>query len=206
MNMQVESATKKLLEFFTEHTRFEELPDADIIVVFGHYDQRVAQQAAYLWQMGKARHIIIAGKGGSGIPREYETEADFYAALMIGRGIPKEAILLEKTSTNSLENVQKGMEVWKAAGIDPKTIIACSIPLLLRRSCATLRKQCPNTVVHGSAFKMREDEWFSWDRLMRIVAEVDRLDQYAEKGDIETVEIPPHIRSAVQTVKLYCIA
>lgn len=206
MDPRVESAAKTVLEFLTERTRFEEMPDADMIFVFGHHDQRIAQQAAYLWQMGKAPRIVIAGKGEKGIPEGYETAADFYAAWMIGRGIPAEAILLEKESTNSLENAQRGMAVWKAAGIDPKTIIVCSIPPLLRRVCDTLRKQCPGVVVHGSAFKLPPEEWFSWNRLMELSEEIDRLRECVEKGEIMPMEIPPHIRRAAQTIRLYCIA
>lgn len=205
MMPRLKCAIDALMDFLSEHTPLEQLPNADIIFVFGHIDERVAQQAAYLWHMGKAPRIVIAGKGVR-VPQGYETEADYYASLIIARGTPADVILLEKESTNSLENVQRGSEVWKRAGFDPKIIIACSIPPLLRRSCATLRKQCSEAIVHGSAFKLPIEEWTSWERLMRMVKEIDRMEEYAEKGDIEAVEIPPHVRSAAKTVKLYCIA
>ena len=205
MMPRLRRAIDELMEFLSEHTSLEQMPNADIIFVFGHIDERVAQQAAYLWHMGKAPHIVIAGKGAR-VPHGYETEADYYASLIIARGTPADAILLEKESMNSLENVQRGREVWQNAGLNPKAIIACSIPPLLRRSCATLRKQCPGVSVYGSAFKLMIDEWNFGSRLMRLYGEIDRLEEYAEKGDIAAVEIPAHIRDAAQTVELYCIA
>ncbi|EKD24253.1 MAG: hypothetical protein ACD_81C00069G0002 [uncultured bacterium] len=201
---RIEHAVEILFAFLSEHTSFEQLPDADIIFVFGHCDECVAQQAAWLWHMGKAPRIVIAGKGGKGLPTGYETEADHYVSLIIQRGIPAEAILLEKESMNSLENVQQGRGVWKKAGLEPRIIIACAIPPLLRRSCATLRKQCPGVTVHGSAFKMSPDEWDSWARLRRLVGEIDRLKEYAGKGDIEVVDIPDQVLHATQIVRQYC--
>jgi uncharacterized SAM-binding protein YcdF (DUF218 family) len=203
--MELNIAIRVLMEFLSEYTPVEVMPDADMIFVFGHYDERVAQQAAYLWHVGKAPYIVIAGKGVR-VPKGYETEADYYASLIIARGTPADVIFLEKESTNSLENVQQGRKVWQEAGLNPKIAIACAIPPLLRRSCATLRKQCPGVVVYGSAFKFPIEEWTSWERLLRMVGEIDRLEAYAEKGDIEAVEIPANVQDAAKTIRLYCIA
>jgi len=195
----VQPFVNAVLDFLIESTRDEELPQADAIFVFGHYEPQVAHHAANLWKKGKAPVIIISGKGRDSIPEGFETEADFYRSLMLADGVPASAMIFEKESTNSLENVVMGMTAARDAGINPTLVILCAIPPLLKRSCATFRKQFPKVVVYGSAFPIPR-EWFTPKRIRRLLGEIQRIDEYAEKGDIAKVEVPKAIRSAVQRI------
>ena len=188
------------VEFLTESTPPENLPQTDAIFVFGHYEPLVAHHAAELWKKGKAPRIIISGKGRDAIPEGFKTEADFYAFLIKSDGVPKKALILEKESTNSLENVLLGMAACHSSGFNPKSLILCAMPPLLRRSCATFRKQFPDITVYGSAFSMPE-EWFTSRRINRLLGELERLEEYAKNGNILPVEIPAEVSSAAEKVR-----
>jgi len=157
-----------IVEFLTESTPPENLPQTDAIFVFGHYEPLVAHHAAELWKKGKAPRIIISGKGRDVIPKGFETEADFYASLIESDGVSLEALILEKEATNSLENVLLGIAACHSIGFNPKSLILCAMPPLLKRSCATFRKQFPDIIVYGSAFPMPE-EWFTFRHIGRLL-------------------------------------
>ena len=194
----------KVTEFLTESVPTEDLPKVDAIFVFGHYEPQVAHHAAELWKKGKAPRIVISGKGRDAIPDEFATEADFYASLIESDGVPKKALILEKESTNSLENVLLGMSVCHNAGVNPKSVILCAMPPLLRRSCATFRKQFPEITVYGSAFPMPQ-EWLTFRRISRLLGELERLDEYAKKGDIVKVEIPDDVISSMEKIRQHLL-
>ena len=191
-------------KFLTESIPMENLPQTDAIFVFGHYEPQIARHAVQLWKKGRALHIIISGKGRDAIPDGFATEADFYASLIEFDGVPREALILEKESTNSLENVLLGMTAAQNAGINPKSVILVAMPPLLRRSCATFRKQFPEVTVYGSAFPIRQ-EWVTIRRINRLLGELQRLDEYAKKGDIVKVKIPDEVLSAAKKIRQYLI-
>lgn len=198
--MSFAKAVRMLSDFLIEHVPEEELSRVNALFVFGHYEPLVARHAARLWKKGFAPHIIVSGKGRDAIPEGFETEAEFYASLLESDGVPPEVLVLEKRATNSLENVVWGVAAGRAAGLRLRTLILCALPPLLRRSCATFRKQFPNMDVRGSAFAMPV-EWFSPRRIARLVGEIDRLVAYANKGDIAPVDIPPEILSAAEILR-----
>ncbi|MBI5005109.1 MAG: YdcF family protein [Candidatus Lloydbacteria bacterium] len=193
-----------ITEFLTESVPTEDLPRVDAIFVFGHYEPQVAHHAAELWKKGKAPRIVISGRGRDAIPDGFATEADFYASLIESDGVPKKVLILEKESTNSLENVLLGMAACRNVGVNPKSVIACAMPPLLRRSCATFRKQFPEITVYGSAFPMPE-EWFTSRRISRLLGELERLNEYAEKGNIVKVEIPNNILFAAEKIRQHLL-
>ncbi len=189
-----------ITEFLIEDVSLEKLPQAEAIFVFGHYEPQVAHHAAELWKKGKAPLIILSGKGRDAIPEGFETEADFYKSLVIADGVPASALILEKESTNSLQNVVMGMATMRQAGVNPTSVILCAMPPLLRRSCATFRKQFPEVTVYGSAFPMPK-EWFTRKRINRLLGEIQRLNEYAEKGDIAEVKVPDEVLSAAEKIR-----
>jgi uncharacterized SAM-binding protein YcdF (DUF218 family) len=119
---------------------------------------------------------------------------------MVADGVPTGALILEKESTNSLENVIMGIAAVRKTGVNPKSVILCAMPPLLRRACATFRKQFPEVTVYGSAFPMQK-EWFTSRRINRLLGEIQRLNNYAEKGDIVKVKIPDEVLSAAEKIR-----
>ena len=200
----IQTLIDTIVKFLIESVPTENLPQADAIFVFGHYEPQVAHHAAELWKKGRAPLIIISGKGRDAIPKGFETEADSYKSLIVTDGVPESVIILEKESTNSLENVVMGMAEARKIGVNPKSVILCAMPPLLRRSCATFRKQFPKVTVYGSAFTM-PTEWFTPKRIIRLLGEIQRLNEYAEKGDIVKVEIPNDVLSAAEKISQHLL-
>ena len=192
---------RTLIDFLSEDTPTGELPSADGIFVFGHYDTRLAMHAMKLWQMGRAPIIVLSGKGRDKIPRGFSSEAEYYASLLTTNGVPRSALLLEKESTNTLENVLLGVNAMHATGFYCHSLILCAMPYLLRRSRATFRKHFPDIQVCSSAFTMPLVEYLTTDRLQRIVGEFDRMREYAEKRDIANVLMPAKVNQALQNLK-----
>ena len=198
---ELRDSIRLVSDFLVESVPVEDLPEADAIFVFGNYNPRVAEHAADLWIKERAPSIIVTGKGGFRLPEQYETEADFFASVMIKRGVPSHAIILEKEATNSLENVRFGMQVARMAGRLPRSVILSAIPPLLRRARATFRKHFPDVEVFGSAFDLPSD-WYTVRRINRFVlGEIDRLRNYAGQGHIAHVPISEELLVAVERVR-----
>ncbi len=199
---EIEPNLKLILDFLIETTPIEQLPVSDGIFVFGHIDPRLVKHVAKLWNMKKAPKIILTGKGRRDLPEGFESESEYYASILKQSGVPDSAIILEKQSTNSLENVLIGIKVAKENGLNPKTLIACAMPPLLRRAIATLNQQFPDVSVFGSAFVFPFEEYIIEKRIKRILAEFDRFEAYAEKGDIVPINVPSDVVKAVEEIRL----
>ena len=72
---------------------------------------------------GWAPLLIFAGGLGA-ITRHlwHEPEADQFAAIAIGMGVPKERILVENRSTNTGENVLFTKQLLAEKGLDPRSV------------------------------------------------------------------------------------
>lgn len=190
------------MDYLAEDAPLNGLPAADAIFVFGHYEPAVIAHAAGLWAKGKASRLVITGKGGLNVPLPFATEADYYASLAMAAGVPEEAIILEKEASNALENCHLGMKACYDRGFKPERLILCSIPFMLRRAAATFRRQFPAVTVWPSAFAMSKEWWANPRRPGRLVAEIDRLVNYSEKGDIVPVVIPSAVAEAVKKIRV----
>ena len=152
-----------VLDFLIEHTPVENLPVTDGIFVFGHIQPLVAHHAARLWKEKKSDKMIIVGdKGSYPMPPAFPTKADFYAALVKERGVPENALILERESGNVLENVLFGLKTCHVLDFFPKSLTLCALPPLLKRCEATFQKQFPNIAVYKSAFPMPSAIVFLW--------------------------------------------
>lgn len=197
-----DSALKTVLDFLLDDTPLNRLPSADAIFVFGNIDPEVARHAALLYKLHKARRIIVSGKGRVRIPN-FKSEAAFFANILMKKGVPKSALILEDTAMNSLENVQRGIAAAKNAGLSPATLILVAIPPLLRRSRATFEKQFPKIKTFSSAFRIPFAYWKL--RRRRLLGEFDRFTEYEKNGNIARVKIPSSVARAVTTLRRYLL-
>ncbi|HUT96250.1 MAG TPA: YdcF family protein [Candidatus Paceibacterota bacterium] len=196
---QIKTSFKRVLDFLTDQTPEEKLPKADAIFVFGHTDPRIANHAAHLYKLKKAKMIILTGKGRKNIPN-FESEASYYASLMESDGIPRSSLILEDLSMNSLENVLFGIKTCHDNNFFPNSLIIVAVPPLLRRSRATFEKQFPNIKIYSSSPDIPLEEYLQHAK--RILEEFDRFDEYSKKGDIASVKVPQGVQDAIQSIKL----
>jgi uncharacterized SAM-binding protein YcdF (DUF218 family) len=182
------------------------LPTYDVILVFGTYSELPARKAAELYKAGKAPRMLLTGKGPqvSGphpyLPTHYATEADYAYNIVHSLGIPKEAVLMESISTNTLQNVLEALRILQKQGISPSSILFCAPQPLNRRALATLSKHCPGAWTIAAQF---EDESWMQDQAkrLRMLDEFPRLIAYALKGDIAPTPVPDDVQAAVDRLR-----
>ena len=181
------------------HHLHHELSPADAILVLCSHDTVVATRGAELWLQRWAPLLIFAGGFGS-ITRRFwrEPEAERFAQIAIGMGVPPDQILVENRSTNTGENIIFTKQLLAARGLDPQRFIVVQKPYMERRSYATFRKIWPekDLVVTSPQVSFTEylsngshDELTADDVVSIMVGDLQRIRVYPDKG----FQIPQHI-------------
>jgi len=200
--LQIRPQFEVVLSFLSQSTPLRELPKCEGLFVFGHVNPYLASHATILYKAGKAPRVVLTGKGGrKTIPNDFETEADYYASILKKEGVPESAMILERDSMNSLENIIFGMEVCNKVGFYPQTLIISSIPALMLRSLVTFRKQLPGIRLYASTFNPVVEEYTDPQRILRVLDEFERIAKYAQKGDCEKVAVPDEVSKATEYIK-----
>jgi len=175
----------------------------DVIFVYGHYRPIIAEHAANLYKQGLAPYILISGQKTRYLNDSFENEAQFFKKICMDNGVPESAIILEEKSQNTLEDTVFGIETLRAHGIAAQTVILCAYVPLLRRAKATFAKQFPEIATFAVPYEITDLENTFWlqDRLLRMLLEFDRLQDFAEKGDIAPTEVPENVKEAAEHVR-----
>ena len=107
------------------------LAKSDAILVLCSHDTAVAERGAELFLDGWAPLLIFSGGLGS-ITRQMwtEPEADRFAAVAEGMGVPRASILTENRSTNTGENITFTREMLAGRGLDPQSFIVVQKPYM----------------------------------------------------------------------------
>src|SRR3954453_6496668 len=180
------------------------LEKSDCILVLGSHDTRVAERGAQLYLEGWAPLLIFSGGLGRLTEDMWtETEADKFAAIAVGMGVPKEAILVENRSTNTGENILFTQELLHQHNLDPQSFIVVQKPYMERRSYATFKKHWPDkTLIVTSpqiSFEEYPTEEIPLERVINImVGDLQRIKFYPEKGFQIFQEIPPDVWQAYE--------
>lgn len=120
----------------------DEPENADLIFVFGGKRRERAEKAAQLYHQGWAGKIWISGgdRRSTGIP-----EAEALRNAAVEAGVPPEAISIETSSINSLENVALSCPQLEAryGWSNLKRIMVVTSPVHMRRAQLLLSRHCP---------------------------------------------------------------
>jgi uncharacterized SAM-binding protein YcdF (DUF218 family) len=180
------------------------LRPADAIIVLGSHDTRVAERGAEVFLGGWAPLIVFSGNLGA-LTKEIwrRPEAEIFAEVARGRGVPPEATLIENRSTNTGENVELSRELLGQNGIRPKRVIAVQKPYMERRTHATFGKRWPEVEVIVTSPQLDfdaypNDEITREDVIHIMVGDLQRILLYGDKGWQVPQEVPPHVRDAYQ--------
>ena len=118
------------------------LEPADVILVMGSHDLRVGEYGARLWLDGWAPWLLLSGGLGNLTKHIWEeSEADQFARIARGMGVPEERILVENRSTNTGENVAFSRALLGKRGIEANSFLLVQKPYMERRAYATFRKR-----------------------------------------------------------------
>ncbi len=124
------------------------LAKADCIIVLGSHDTRVAERGAEVFLGGWAPLIVFSGNLGALTSTIWQRpEAEIFADVALGMGVPRERILIEAGSTNTGENVDLSRKLLLERNVRPKKAIVVQKPYMERRAYATFRKRWPDLEV-----------------------------------------------------------
>ena len=190
------------------HQMKHQLEKADVILVLCSHDKKVAETGAQLFLEGWAPLLIFAGGLGSVTRGMWtEPEADQFAEIAIGMGVPHDRILIENRSTNTGENILFTRQLLAQKGIDPQQFILVQKPYMERRSFATFRKMWPEKEVRVTSPRVSLDEYldgYSNEELSKddvisiMVGDLQRIKLYPERGFQIHQEVPPDVWSAYE--------
>jgi uncharacterized SAM-binding protein YcdF (DUF218 family) len=177
---------------------------SDCILVLGSHDTRVAERGAELFLEGWAPLLIMSGGLGrltNGLWSE--SEADKFAVIAIGKGVPKDAILIENRSTNTGENILFTQALLQENNLDPESFIVVQKPYMERRSYATFKRHWSDKKLIVTSpqisFVHYPTEDIPLEKVLNImVGDLQRIKLYAEKGFQIPQQIPPGVWDAYE--------
>ncbi len=185
------------------HQLNHELTKSDAILVLCSHDKAVAERGAQLFLDGWAPLLIFSGGLGA-ITRHLwdRPEADQFAEIARGMGVPADRVLVENRSTNTGENVAFTRRLLEERGLDPASFIVVQKPYMERRSYATFQKVWPGRRVLVTSPRASLDEYLARytnealsrdDVISIMVGDLQRIRLYPARG----FQIPQVIPDAV---------
>jgi uncharacterized SAM-binding protein YcdF (DUF218 family) len=205
MNNHIRELAQKLWHF---HRLNHQLERAEAILVLCSYDMRVAERGAQLFLEGWAPLLIFSGGLGAITGKLWsEPEADQFAKIASGMGVPEERILVENRSTNTGENIIFTKALLAEKRLDPRKFILVQKPYMERRSYATFRKFWPEKEVLVTSAQVSFEEYLAQytnrelsddDVVSIMVGDLQRIKVYPEKGYQIRQEIPDDVWAAYE--------
>ncbi|EKO3563896.1 YdcF family protein [Vibrio metschnikovii] len=186
-----------------------ELKPADVIVVPGSNDIRVAEVAADLYQRGLAPWVLFSGDKGRFTEDLFEySEAETFAMVAKECGLPSSAILLETQATHSGENVHFSHRLLNQKGIQTQRLLIVHKPYMERRAFATFTKQWPAaltslqvTSAGGDLFDYLTEALTLDVVIHALLDDFQRLLDYPAQGFQVPQSIPDEVQQAYQALK-----
>jgi uncharacterized SAM-binding protein YcdF (DUF218 family) len=179
-----------------------ELAPADVILVLGSNDVRVGEHGARLFLRGLAPCMVCSGNVGRLTEGNFEkSEAETFADAAVRTGVPREAILLERRSTNTGENIDFSRALLASRGLHPSRVIVVQKPYMERRAWATFKQRWPEPELQVTSPPIPYDQYptpeIPRDLVIDIlVGDLQRIRVYAERGFQIPQPMPPEVWSA----------
>ena len=207
MNERVRTLAETIWHY---HQMGHRLEHTDAILVLCSHDTAVAERGAQLFLDGWAPLLIFSGGLGTITRRLWsEPEADQFARIAMGMGVPAGDILIENRSTNTGENVDFTRQLLAERGLDPASFLLVQKPYMERRSYATFMKRWPEKRAIVTSPQVSFDEYlarYSNDALPHddviaiMVGDLQRIRDYPARGFQIAQEIPAERVEAFETL------
>ena len=175
---------------------------ANVIVGFGNFNEDIPRRAAELYLQGYAPRILFTGGlGRNTVGLLPESEADRFARVAIGCGVPDEAIIREDKSTNTAENIHFTRKLLEDLNIPHEHILGVHQPFMERRITAAMGVYWPEQSFSVTSPQVTIPEYLEAARaqgitenasISVIVGDFQRMKLYADKGWQVPQEIPQH--------------
>lgn len=196
------------------HLLCHRLERADLILVLGSYDIRVAEHAAKLFLERWAPLILFSGTGyghkddllSLSWRKWGRAEAEVFADRALEMGVPREKILIENRSKNVGENVEFSRALLAEKGINPSKIILVQKPYMERRAYATFKKKWPEPEVIVSSPSIPFPKYPTPDIpkdavINLIVGDLQRIMEYPAQGYQIPQEVPEAVLAAYERLR-----
>ena len=179
---------------------------AEVVLVLGSYDTRIAERGAEIFKQGLAARVTISGGGHvGGLTGHWEkSEAETFADVMEAHDVPRDTMWLDTRAENTGENAKFTGELWAHHGFDPKSVIAVTKPYMERRAYATLKKWWPQREVMMASPEVDFDAWVAKAGVSAktvidaMVGDLWRLREYPKQGFQIEMEIPDEVWTAYE--------
>jgi uncharacterized SAM-binding protein YcdF (DUF218 family) len=205
MRREIRELAERLWDY---HHLNHELERSEVVLVLCSHDTAVAERGAQLYLEGWAPLLVFSG-GLGGITKNLwsEPEAELFAKVARGMGVPDPAIFVETRSTNTGENVRFTRQLLAERGLSPRSLILVQKPYMERRAYATFKHYWPEPrvvvtspqVSFGEYLKHYSNSALTEDDVVGImVGDLQRLRLYPEKGFQIPQEIPADVWAAYE--------
>ena len=186
------------------HHLNQKLEKADVLLVLGSHDLRVAERAAELFLQGYAPLVVFSGQVGK-LTKDLwsEPEADKFTAVAIKLGVPPASIIIENKSVNTGENIIFSRKLLAERGIDPQRVLLVQKPYMERRAYATFKQYWPEKEVRTTSTQISFADYpspeISEDEVINImVGDLQRIKIYPSRGYMVAQEIPDEVWRAYE--------
>ena len=170
------------------------LAKADACIVFGsnHHAAHLAARAAELYKQGYFKLIVVSG----GVPMaDGRLEADCMRDVLLERGVPASAILVEDKARNTGENaVYARTLLEKEKGVGAvKSVLAIGHIQASRRFLMTLEKHWPEAIkmfTSSNCYGASRELWYT-DPAFRqsVLSEHKKIAPYKARGFIKEIDL-----------------
>jgi hypothetical protein len=169
------------------------LAKADVCIIFGnHHAVHMAEQAAELYKQGYFNLIVVSG--GVAVKNDGRLEAHYMRDVLLAKGVPASAILLEDKAQNTMENVLYSralLEKEKGAGVI-KSVLAIGHIQAARRFLMTLERHWPEPVkmfTTMNCFNAPKDLWYTDPAFKQaVISEHKKIAPYKTLGFISEID------------------
>lgn len=181
---------------------------ADVLLVLGSRDDRVASHAAMLLRQGLGRTCLVSG--GSVNRNELlistwtePSEAEHFAMVMKEAGIDGRKLLIEGSATNTGENATYSHKLLMEAEVEAESILLVTKPYMERRALATFQSQWPDRTARlrvtsqGGTIEQYCNRQQPYDDVVNLmVGDFQRVVEYPKRGLQVAQHIPLSITNA----------
>ncbi|MEK3885699.1 YdcF family protein [Paenibacillus sp. PL2-23] len=170
-------------------------PKCDVIFVFGGKHPGHWLTAISAYRKGLGSRIIVTGGLTNNNKRAGISEAEIIKHHLLEADIPREVILLETRSCNTLENVLFARDLFDFSNVRSLLFVCKSHSA--GRQYRTLKKHLSPDIRYIPAIfdteyqgvKIRRDSWADTEiGRSRVYGEYLRICRYGDRGDIERLE------------------
>lgn len=200
--MTVHRAVRIMWEYHHVHHPLEK---ADLIFVLGSNDPRVAVWAAQLFHRGLAPRLLFSGGTGRFTSGRTLSEAEEFAAVAQGEGVPRECMLIEPKSTNTGENIRFSRDLLSREKIAVHKILAIQKPYMERRTLAALQAQWSEAETRVSSPPGSFEEYLTEELtedfvINAMVGDFQRILEYPARGFATVQPVPVEVHEAFRVL------